>query len=190
MFCLIVSDSPTRTGVFTALLQQAYAEGQVVQAASGARGRRLLLTRDFLQVIIDAPLVDENGESLARHVRRKGITPVILCVPYAHYDEVSALYEDEGILVVAKPFSPRGMWTAIKLAAAVQHKENTRENTQMAQKLQDIRLLDRAKRALMNYGNMTEQQAHRHIEKKAMDARATKRTIAQEVIAQYEHPLR
>ncbi|MCL2187301.1 MAG: ANTAR domain-containing protein [Defluviitaleaceae bacterium] len=191
MFCLVASDNNTRAGVFAKLLKQAYADAQIITVHTCGEARRVLLSRDFVQVIIDAPLRDENGEALSRHVKRKGLSQVILCVPYVFFDEASALCENEGVLMVAKPFDVQGIWTAVKLAKSAQHNQSaTRENdAKMAQKLKDIRLVDRAKRLLISCENMTEQEAHRHIEKQAMDARCTKRAAAQEVINRYEPSL-
>lgn len=60
------------------------------------------------------------------------------------------------------------------------------ENTKLHQKIQEIRLVDRAKCTLIQYLHMTEQDAHRYIEKQAMDLRMTRREIAEEILKTYE----
>lgn len=42
------------------------------------------------------------------------------------------------------------------------------ENERLQEKIAEIRLVDRAKCALIQYADMTEPQAHRYIEKQAM----------------------
>lgn len=51
----------------------------------------------------------------------------------------------------------------------------------------EIRLIERAKEVLIEYLKMTEAQAHRYIEKQAMDMRITRREVAESIIKTYEH---
>ena len=60
------------------------------------------------------------------------------------------------------------------------------ENVRLQKKIEEIRLVDRAKCALIEYLGMTEAQAHRHIEKQAMDLRMTRREVAQGILQTYE----
>ena len=60
------------------------------------------------------------------------------------------------------------------------------ENLQLQKKIDEIRLVDRAKCALIQYLSMTEAQAHRYIEKQAMDRCVPRRVIAQQIIQMYE----
>ena len=59
------------------------------------------------------------------------------------------------------------------------------ELTKLKKKLDEIRVINRAKLALMTYLGFTEQQAHRYIEKEAMDMRCTKLEISEKVIRMY-----
>ena len=61
-----------------------------------------------------------------------------------------------------------------------------KENVKLQTKIEEIRLVDRAKCALIQYLNMTEQQAHRYIEKQAMDMRMTRKEVAQGILKTYE----
>ena len=60
------------------------------------------------------------------------------------------------------------------------------EKERLERKLAEQRLIDRAKCVLIQYLNMTEDQAHRYIEKQAMDTRQTKVHIAQSILSTYE----
>ena len=51
---------------------------------------------------------------------------------------------------------------------------------------EEIRLVDRAKCALIQYLGMSEATAHRYIEKQAMDLRKTKVQIAEGILKTYE----
>ena len=50
----------------------------------------------------------------------------------------------------------------------------------------DIKRADRAKGLLMKFKNMSEEEAHRYLEKTALDRRVSRRQIADEIIDFYE----
>ena len=60
------------------------------------------------------------------------------------------------------------------------------ENVQLQKKIEEIRLVDRAKCVLIQVLSMTEPQAHRYLEKEAMDRRVTRREVAEQVLRTYE----
>ena len=54
------------------------------------------------------------------------------------------------------------------------------------EKMEEIRLVNRAKWLLIGELNMTEQEAHRYIEKQAMDRCVTKRAVAEQILSTYK----
>lgn len=60
------------------------------------------------------------------------------------------------------------------------------ENIKLQNKLEEMRYVDRAKCILIQYLNMTEQQAHRYIEKQSMDMRQSRLITAQKILKTYE----
>jgi response regulator NasT len=184
---LIVSCSDKATEFITELLDAA-GYLQIAVSESCAQARRLLLARDFDLLIINAPLKDESGESLARQVASKGSSQVMLAVGSEHFDAVSAICEDDGVLTISKPVNRAVFWSALKLAKSAQSrlKRAHAENAKLKQKIEDIRIADRAKCLLISYMGMSEQEAHRYIEKQAMDMRCTKREVAEGILKTYE----
>ena len=185
---LIVSCTEKSIAYFTETLN-ANSCCEIVALQSCAEARRLLLERDFDLVVINAPLQDESGESFSRHIASKGASQIILVVKSEYFDEVSAATENEGILVVAKPINRSIFWTTVKLAKSAHSrlKKMQTENSKLKQKIEDIRMIDRAKCILISHLNINEQEAHRFIEKQAMDMRTTRRSIAEEVLKTYEN---
>jgi AmiR/NasT family two-component response regulator len=185
---LIVSSSEKGTALFSEILNAA-SIGHIVTLTTCGEARRLLLERDFDLVVINAPLRDESGESLSRHIVSKGVSQVILVVKSEYFEEVSAQTEEYGILTIAKPINRTLLWSALKLAksAGLRLKSMQTENNKLKQKIEDIRIVDRAKCILISYLGMNEQQAHRYIEKQAMDMRTTKRAVAEGILKTYEN---
>ncbi len=185
---LIVSCTEKSIAFFTEMLSSASIDN-IVTLQSCGEARRLLLERDFDLVIINSPLRDESGESLSCHIAAKGVSQVILMVKSEYFEEVSALTEEDGVLTVAKPINKALFWSALKLAKSTgsRLKLMRAENSKLKQKIEDIRIIDRAKCILISYLSLSEQEAHRYIEKQAMDMRTTKRAVAEGILKMYEN---
>ncbi len=185
---MIVSSSEKGTQFFSEIISAA-SICQITAVQSCGEARRILLERDFDLVIVNAPLRDASGESLSRHIASKGTAQVILIVKSEFYEAVSAVCENEGVLTVSKPVNKTIFWSALSLArsACSRIKKIQAENTKLKQKIDDIRIVDRAKCILISFMNMSEKEAHRYIEKQAMDMRTTKRAIAEGILKTYEN---
>ncbi len=185
---LVVSYSKKSTDFFTHMLQTVSCH-QVDSVPSGTAARQCIGERSFDVVIINAPLPDEPGEALARYIASQGIHQVILVVQKDSYEEVSEKLEDEGIITLPKPLNTNLFKMALKLAKASQNKLKRMQdqNVKLIQKIEDIHMIDRAKCILISYLNMTEQEAHKHIERQAMDMRMTKKAVAEGILKTYEN---
>ena len=186
---LIVSSSEKSVAFFTGMLNAASRGVAVTVLTSGIEARQQLLERDFDLAVINVPLPDETGESLSRYIASKETTQVILVVKSEYFDEMSAATEESGVLVVAKPVDRTIFWSALKLAKSAQSrlKKIRTENSKLKQKIEDIRLVDRAKHILVSQLKMSEQEAHRFIEKQAMDMRTARRDVAKGILRTYEN---
>jgi response regulator NasT len=185
---LIVSQSEKSVAFFTDLLNSANIH-QVTVINSCSQARRILLEQHFDLVLVNAPLKDESGENFSRYVASQNIAQVILVVKVEHFDAVSTVCEEDGVLVVAKPLNKSVFWSALSLVKSAQKRvaRVNAENAKLKQKIEDIRIVDRAKWILVSHMQMSEQDAHRYIEKQAMDMRSTKRAIAEGILRTYEN---
>ncbi len=185
---LIVSHSEKGLEAITEIIKAASVWDIAVLKSCG-EARRALLERDFDLVVINAPLNDESGEVLARHIAGKGVSQVILLIKSEYMEEVSAACEEDGVLTVAKPVNRALLWATLKLAGSAQNrlKRIQAENLRLKRKIDDIRVIDRAKCLLISRVGMGEEEAHRYIEKQAMDSRATRRDVAEEILKTYEN---
>jgi response regulator NasT len=179
---LIVSRTEKGVAFFAEALRAARIH-PISAATSAGEARRLLLKRDYDLVIINTLLRDESGERLSCDIASKGVSQVILVVKNEYFDAVSAVCENDGVLTIAKPVNKTVFWSVLMLAKSAhnQLRRVQEENLRLRQKIEDIRVVDRAKSLLISQG-MREQEAHRYIEKQAMDKRCTKRAIAEEIL--------
>lgn len=157
-------------------------------AANCGGARRALMRTDFDILIINTPLSDEFGVELALDRVQKSSGGVILLVSADRYADIAAKVEGYGVLPVEKPVSRTLLFTVLKLCAATRARMRALEKKteSLAAKMDEIRVVNRAKWALIQVLGMNEEQAHRYIEKQAMDLRLTKREVAENIIRTYE----
>ena len=113
---------------------------------------------------------------------------VIFLAKAAAAEQLLTPLSEEGVLLVTKPFSNTFFLQAIHMATASNHRLLLlrQENQRMQEKLAQVRLVSRAKCCLIELGHMTEAEAHRYIEKKAMDTRRDRAEVAQEILDSYD----
>ena len=184
---LVVSGTDKGKTFLQELLRE-HAVEKIAAADNGGEARRLLLENDYDLVVINAPLKDESGERLAITVAKKTESGVLLIVKSDFADQVAEKVEDYGVMVVEKPLGRQIFYQALKMVLAARKRMQglKNENAKLQRQIEDIRMVSRAKCALIEYGNYTEQEAHRYLEKAAMDERKTKRQVAEEILRIYE----
>ena len=146
--------------------------------------RRLATERSFNIIIADSG--DGYDTDFAINVADSYST-ILLLVPNEHFDEISYRVEGYGILTITKPFEPFYFYNMVKIAIAVQYKVQvlSSQTTKLKVKMEEIKLVNRAKMLLMSNMNMSEQEAHRYIEKEAMDRGMKRIAISEEIIKTY-----
>ena len=146
--------------------------------------RRLATERTFNIIIADSG--DGYDTDFALNVSDSYST-ILLLVPNEHFDEISYRVEGYGILTITKPFEPFYFYNMVKIAIAVQYKVQvlSSQTTKLKVKMEEIKQVNRAKMLLMQNMNMSEQEAHRYIEKEAMDRGMKRTAISEEIIKTY-----
>lgn len=161
----------------------------IVTLSSGSEARRAIMEREYDIVVINTPLSDEFGAELSVNVCEKTTAGIILIVKSEISDEIASKVEDAGVFVLAKPFGRQTFFQAVRLLSVARNRMYSlqNQNKKLLRKIEDIRLIDRAKCVLIANLTMTEQQAHRYIEKQAMDMRQSKKEVAESILKTYEY---
>ncbi len=142
----------------------------------------------YALAVVNAPLTDETGLELATELTGSTLAAVILLVKAELMSMVYAPATEAGVLVVSKPVIPQVFQQTLQLAAATRSRllVLSRENERLHQKLEEIRVIDRAKCLLIENMRISETEAHRAIEKQAMDRRVSRVLIAKELLKRFE----
>ena len=183
---LLVSSSEKSVTFFLEIFAEIGVEVSSVDTVQAARNQ--FLARDYAICVINAGVPGKEEEAFAREAIDVGLTQVLFLVREADFPAFSARNDALGIFTLAKPLGKKTLLAALRFAGLSRNRllRMREDNVQLRGKLQETRLVDRAKCILIQYLNMTEAQAHKYIEKQAMDMRLTKLNVAENILKTYE----
>lgn len=183
---LVVSAAGKFNDTLTAMLPEVDCD-PARYVTSIAAAKRAVLEQSYDFVIINAPLLDDFGVKFAIDACASRGTVVLLLVRTEVYEEIRAKSQRQGVFTLAKPTSSQMLCQALKwmIAARERLRRLEQKTVTMEEKMEEIRLVNRAKWLLIEHQEMNESDAHRYIEKQAMDRCVTRRTIAEGVIKAY-----
>lgn len=181
MKILIADDEPIIRMGLKAMLQEM---GHAVTAASNGReALRLIRRRSFDLAILDIKMPYTDGLQAAKTLARTAPLPIVLLTAFSEKDLVEKASDlpIHGYLV--KPVQPGQLSAAI----AVAHKRfaeaqaSRTQNEELAQKLEERKLIDRAKGRLMA-GGLDEEEAYRAIQRRARQSGRSMQEVAQAIL--------
>ena len=184
---LIVSGGDKLFEYFSSLLPPADFY-PITRAGSAGEAKRALLKTGADIVIIDTPLPDGFGVDFALDIAEQSVG-IMLVVKAELYERICCKVEGEGILTVSKPNTRQLLYSSVRLLAALSTRlqKSESKNKSLQEKMADIRLVNRAKWLLIEHFGLSEAEAHRLIEKRAMDERISRRQVAEGIISSYEN---
>lgn len=158
----------------------------VGQAADGEKAVALVeeLRPDLVVMDVKMPLLD--GISAAAIISKQKLAPVVLLTAFSQRELVERAAEAGALAYVVKPFTPSDLIPAIDIALSRYQQIEALEDevSDLAERLETRKVLDRAKGILNNTMGLPEPEAFRWIQKASMDRRLTMREVAQTVIDQ------
>ena len=184
---LVVSSTTKFNSAVTTLLSEADCY-PVNFAGSVAAAKRAVAERKYDFIIINAPLSDDLGEDFAADICADRESVVLLLIKTDIYAEINGAVSSQGVFTLPKPTSAQMLAQALKWMSAARERLRRLEKktSSMEEKMEEIRLVNRAKWLLIESLSMTEADAHRYIEKQAMDRCVTKRAVAENIIRTYK----
>jgi two-component system, response regulator PdtaR len=156
----------------------------VGQAGDGARAVELAeeLRPDLVILDVKMPVLD--GISAAEQIAAARLAPVVMLTAFSQRDLVERAREAGAMAYLVKPFGKHDLVPAIEMAVS-RYAELTsleREVTDLTERLEARKTVDRAKAELQKTLGLSEPEAFRWIQKTAMDLRLSMRQVADGVI--------
>lgn len=167
-----------------ATLQEAGYE-VVGEAADGEEAVQLATELEPDLVVMDIKMPKMDGISAAEKISVLKI-PVVLLTAFSQADLVARAAEAGAMAYVTKPFKPSDLLPAIQIALS-RHEELISlegEISDLNDRLETRKLMDRAKGLLQSKMKLSEPDAFRWIQKASMDRRLTMGQVAKAVIEQ------
>ena len=169
----------------TLMLQQGYSPAEYSLSADEAR-RKL----DFFEpelILVNAPLQDELGIDFVLDISDNTDAGIIILAKHEHLEEMQYRLEKVGALILPKPINRMTLLQTAKFATHSRKsiKGLKHQNDDLEKRIQDRKVIEKAKWILVEKMNMTEPQAHRYIQKRAMDSRTSQIKVAEEIIINF-----
>lgn len=142
------------------------------------------LRPDLVVMDIKMPLLD--GISAAEKLSRGNIAPVVLLTAFSQKELVERATDAGAMAYVVKPFTPNDLLPAIEIALSRYQQIIALESeiSDLQDRFETRKLVDRAKGLLTAKMGLSEPEAFRWIQKASMDRRLTMHEVAAAVIEQ------
>ena len=138
-------------------------------------------------VVINAPIEDSSGVDLSIKISRETVCGVVLLVQSDKAGFVGKTVVDYGVVVVPKPINKMLFKQSLVVVRAAQKRYAglSKENERLKSTIEEAKIINRAKLLLMQYLSLSEDRAHKYIEKQAMDMRISKIEVARQILKTY-----
>lgn len=149
--------------------------------------KRRIAERAYDFIIINSPLPDDIGTRFAIDCCRSQQTVVLLMVRNDIHAEIHERVVRHGVFTLPRPTTRLIMTQALSWMSSFRERLRCLEQKTLSveERMQEIRIINRAKCLLISEHHMTEPEAHRYIEKHAMDNCISKKTVAEDIIKRY-----
>ena len=184
---LLVSLSEKFNSEIGSLFQERFSAAAVDCASSAGEARRSLLEKTYDFVVVNAPLRDEFGSRLCMDASVSSGTVAVMFAATDVFEEITGKVAPHGVFVVRKPAAMQTVVQSFSLLVSARERLRSVEKKagKAQSKLDEIKVVNRAKWLLIDNEDMSENDAHKYIEKSAMDSGITKTQAAQMIIEKY-----
>ncbi|WP_422784947.1 ANTAR domain-containing response regulator [Psychromicrobium lacuslunae] len=158
----------------------------VGEADNGEKAVELARELDPDLVLMDVKMPVMDGISAAEKIVKERIAPVVLLTAFSQKELVERARDAGAMAYVVKPFTPADLIPAIEIALS-RHEEIKAleaEVTDLQDRFETRKLVERAKSLLTTKMGLTEPEAFRWIQKTSMDRRLSMKEVAETIISQ------
>ncbi|MGQ4575279.1 ANTAR domain-containing response regulator [Dermabacteraceae bacterium P7006] len=137
-------------------------------------------------VVMDVKMPKLDGVSAAEQIGKENLAPVVMLTAFSQKELVERARDAGAMAYVVKPFTPADLLPAIEIAVSrfTQIQCLRDEVSDLTERFETRKRVDRAKGLLMTNMGLSEPEAFRWIQKTSMDRRLTMREVADAVIDQ------
>jgi response regulator NasT len=181
---VVVEDDPLARLFIKETLEQQFSHRVIGEAATGPDMVRTVLTLEPDLVIFDIHLPGMNGLDALQQVYDERVVAAVAITADRDQDLVRRALEEHVLAFLVKPVQADQLGPAVLLAwrRFEELQLLATENESLRQKLQDRKIIERAKGVLMKRHHWTEAEAFRRLQRGAMNRRTSLAQLAQTVL--------
>ncbi|CCO08027.1 ANTAR domain-containing response regulator [Desulforamulus hydrothermalis] len=135
-------------------------------------------------IIMEGKLPGCKGLEVARVIEEHHLAPVVLLTHHCHRELIEEAKFSSVLGYLTKPIDEANLIPTLEMALATFKRlvKIEQENRRLKKMLEEKKLVDQAKRLLAEKKNISEQAAHRYLQKLSMDHSTSLAKIARKVI--------
>lgn len=158
----------------------------VGEAGDGERAVELALELRPDVVVMDVKMPVMDGITAAEKIAKESAAPVVLLTAFSQTELVERARDVGAMAYLVKPFTPADLIPAVEIAISRYEQISALEDeiSDLQERFETRKHVDRAKGLLQAKLGMTEPEAFRWIQKTSMDRRLTMREVADAVAEQ------
>lgn len=161
-------------------------EGYVVVGEAGRGDQAVELVRNLKPdvVILDVKMPGMDGIEAARRITEEASCAVLMLTAFSQREVIEQARDAGALAYLVKPFQRTDLVPAIELAIAryAETKALVAEVTELTERLEVRKIVDRAKGRLIDAYGLKEADAFAFIQRSAMAGRTTMRAVAESVL--------
>ncbi len=154
----------------------------VAEASDGEEAIRLAQEHQPDLCVMDVKMPVTDGITAAERILDKHSCAVVMLTAFSQTDLVERASAAGAMAYVVKPFTPADLIPALEIALSRHEEEN--EISDLTERFETRKRVDRAKGLLMERMGLSEPEAFRWLQKTSMNRRLTMREVADAVIEQ------
>ena len=166
-------------------------EGYAVVGEAGDGERAVQLAQEHRPdlVVLDVKMPVLDGISAAERIAQARLAPVVMLTAFSQRELVERARDAGAMAYLVKPFSKADLMPAIEIAVSryAEIAALEAEVSDLGDRLETRKLVERAKASLQAQFGMSEPDAFRWIQKASMDRRLTMRQVANTILSTAEH---
>ncbi len=187
MKALIICTNCEMTALLTDVLKDI--EPVELLLAQGSEARNIAASNELDIILSVMPFADGFGLDTAAYISSVSSAEQVVFAPSKVYDEVCSKTVGLDLSVLPKNVNRSLALSIIRKALAMKRDMDAakKRNEELERKIDEDRLIYRAKCVLIEYLKITEDEAHRILQKRAMDKHLQLYKAALEVLKMYEY---
>lgn len=188
MRVLVVSDREDVRGKLHTILEQHWSDACCLQDTDGeVEARSLVQDSGFDLVLLYTPLNGALGDKLARNLTDLTAASVIILTPGQIAGRMKEKLKGTGVFVAETPLKKERFYHMLDDALTASERAKTlfMERDNLRQQMSDLKVIEQAKLLLVECLKLSEEQAHKYIEREAMEHRKNRVEVARGIISAY-----